>query len=157
MFKYIKRFLYRRGYLKFKNLKNKIEYLLLIDNYDFYKMKNINIKSIENNILLYTNILKEYNQNNIREVNLNTKDISIPRLDNIGVHEWFSNNGYFIENQKEYIVDWLENVLILYDNYLLAKKEHDNKYCRHNSFRLQPYIINIELIVDAIINLKNNE
>ena len=152
MFKKIKYILYRKGYLSLNSISDKIDYLKTI-NINPYNSKymRVNMISIERDIVTYTHVFDMLLREDFVHSRVNVKKITENVLHNTTLIHWFSNNGHYVDNINELFSIWLTYAQELVNMYDASRYNSTNAVMVGNSIKIQPYIINIENIVDTIL------
>jgi len=146
----IKYIFYDNGYTKPTTLVDKIRYLIYLKKnpYDLY---NVSIKTIELDIVDYINVLNSFIGEDVNNEILTVKNITEESVYTKDIVVWATNNEHILEDIINYMELWLTASLDIVSLYTHTKTNVANVIAQRNSILLKPYIINIELIVDALL------
>lgn len=112
---------------------------------------NLTIKSIEPDIISYIKVLTEIKENTEADKQIHlTKNISQDNIKTIYINEWYSDNGYVIDTNKEFI-EWLDLTdyfIRWYDKTLKFQTTSESVYLAR---RYAPYYYNIKEIRKVIL------
>lgn len=152
MFKKIKMLLYDKGYVKPKTIFDKLDYLKWkgIEPYDTY-ISAVNIQSVASDITKYNIELAELLEQNYLEDYVVVKSITRDSYYDINIIGWFSDNGRYISNVNYEYNLWLDQCRNILKYYYAIKDNHSDYIAHGNSIKIQPYIINIERIVNILL------
>jgi len=149
MIRYIKLIFYLLGMYTPTSLIDKI-YILRHRSINMYTttISNKRVTSIEKDIVTYNYILDKYNQEDMV-----TRYIKIPNMRNNTIttySRWYSDSNNNMLTDYE-LYNWLTISEIFVLRFMLYNSEVGEGIAYSNSIKLQPYIINIENIVDDIL------
>jgi len=117
----------------------------------------VNIKSIENNIVEYTNAIN----NLIDNINNNLNEIS--KIKDLFIQDkrlglWMSDNDdNILVNTDGYLKRFFKASLKLNEIYILYSSDLSNSEAYWISMKIKPYIINIEGIIRSLIESYEKE
>jgi len=154
MLKKIKMLLFGKKLAKPKNYIEKIDYLLL-NKLDYFTedTMRLTLSTLEDDIYKYVRYLSLLVKSDFINSYVNVKNVNNNTLKEISVARWFSNNGT-IENTDEVYQEWLRHSKELLKIYYVISKDMSNHTTYGNAIKIQPYIINIERIVDILLSLE---
>lgn len=153
MFKGIKRYLYKKGYLRLDTLYKKILYLVKYkDNINFYSpnYRNSMLDFLEKDIVIYNRQLDNVIRQGLETRYVTVRDISQNSYTYTSFSFWYSDNGKIIENNQE-LDRFLHQITIFVKWYEDSIKDMTNTTLLNNTRRLKPYYTNIETIVNNIL------
>lgn len=153
----IKLFLYNNEILSLNSFERKIEYLLL-SNLNLYDKEYI-FKStllLEKDIISYIEEIERLIKYDLEKDYVTVKDINADSyvIKDLGV--WCSDNGNVIDSFN-YINKFLNLSLILYNKFNIICNNNIEPVLFYNSSKIKPYIINIDLIVNKLVDITLNK
>lgn len=150
MFKKIKYILYKKGYLKLDTITSKIDYLICsrqvnLIHSDYYE---IYIKTLESDIVKHLKTLEMFN---IADISGDKIDYGI-QVKSITLAEWFSNDGFILENKGD-IERWLIECkkIIIKTEMLVDKITTGNEY--HNFKLLKNLYSDVNNIIEILFKI----
>jgi hypothetical protein len=150
-----------------KSTINKIDYIINTNKYK--NIKNKKIVTVESNIVLYIDTIKNILYQNLLENNVFVKDITNNSIIEISLYKWLTYDNKILDNKDDYLLEWLKlskqlltkyNILEEYltnndikytDGVITIEEELNTVPISYNIRRLKPYIINIENVVDTLL------
>lgn len=149
----IRLFLYNNELLLINTIERKVDYLKL-SKINIYSDKYI-FKSnlfLENNILIYIDVLKKILKRDFDKEYIYVKDITTDEfvIKDFGV--WYSDNEYSLDTNIELDI-FLDLSLELITRYNKISSDFIDPVHYHNSSKIKPYIINIDLIINKLVDL----
>lgn len=156
MLKGIKKYLYKKGYLRLDTLYKKTMYLAEYkNNINFYSpsYRNSMLDFIEKDIVIYNRQLDNIIRQGLETRFVTVKDISQNSYTYTSFSFWYSDNGKVIENNKE-IDRFIHQITVFVKWYEESIKNMTDATLLNNTRRLKPYYNNIETIVNSILKFE---
>lgn len=150
MFKYLKT-LFKP---KLDTLPKKIKFLKT-KKFDIYKtiLANREQLFIETTIEDYIDVMNKVITSNIAHERIEVKSISEHKIGRQPYSKWLSPNNYIVYDANERLHKWLNTAEEFYYIIDIGLNDRTSGIHYSNSRKLQPYIINIESIVDDLLSI----
>ena len=150
MFKYLKT-LFKP---KLDTLPKKIKFLKT-KKFDIYKtiLANREQLFIETTIEDYIDVMDKVITSNIAHERIEVKSISEHKIGRQPYSKWLSPNNYIVYDANERLHKWLNTAEEFYYIIDIGLNDRTSSIHYSNSRKLQPYIINIESIVDDLLSI----
>ena len=153
IFKLIKLLLYKYNIYKLNTIYDKIKYIKLLELQPHAQYNNfIIIPSLHNNLYDYVLVLSNILSKDMTKDRLVIKDIVRNDIRNVALSRWFTNKGSITTDSRDKLITWLDLVYDLNYKYDYNIKNNYNVIMQNNSKKLQPYIINVETIIESIVD-----
>lgn len=151
--KIIKLLLYKCNIYKLSTIYDKIEYIKLLELRPHAQHNNfITIQSIHSDLYDYIVVLSNILSKDMSKDRLVIKDIVRNDIQHIPLSRWLTKKGTIASDAHDNLIAWLDLAHELNTKYEYNIKNNYNVVMQNNSKKLQPYIINVETIIQSIVD-----
>lgn len=148
MFKRIRLWLLKQSIIE-PNIDD-IIYIINNSNFNPYKHNDL-VNVVSKDIHAYIAVFKT-----ILSSDLMDKYINLPMVrynEEITIREFFTNNGYFIDNYKAILSEWLSLYKEVLEIHEVARNGVGLGKLTSNSYKIEPYINSSRTIIETIYNI----